>query len=127
MPDPDRGSQYAAGAYRQVLQSLGITVSMSRKGDCRENERSDVSRVDRREGEARHNAPMESINGTVKVECVHGEHFQTRAEARRALVDYIGYYITERRHSCLGNLSPAAFEQRWSGAASPSSAGVSLP
>jgi len=73
----------------------GITVSMSRKGDCWDN------------------APMESANGTVKVECVHGEHFRTRAEAQRALVEYIGYYNTERRHSSLGNLSPAAFEQRW--------------
>ncbi|WP_374692280.1 IS3 family transposase, partial [Accumulibacter sp.] len=44
-----------------------------------------------------------------------------RAEAQQALVEYIGYYNTERRHSSLGNLSPAAFEQRWHGAASPTS------
>ena len=30
----DRGSQYAAGDYRKVLRARGITVSMSRKGDC---------------------------------------------------------------------------------------------
>jgi hypothetical protein len=30
----DRGSQYAAGDYRKVLKARGITVSMSRKGDC---------------------------------------------------------------------------------------------
>jgi transposase InsO family protein len=30
----DRGSQYAAGDYRKVLNARGITVSMSRKGDC---------------------------------------------------------------------------------------------
>ena len=104
----DRGSQYAAGDYRKVLQARGITVSMSRKGDCWDN------------------APMESANGTVKVECVHGEHFRTRAEAERALVEYIGYYNTERRHSSLGNLSPAAFEQRWYGASSRPNAGVTL-
>mgnify|MGYP000863812170 FL=1 len=101
----DRGSQYAAGDYRQVLQARGVTVSMSRKGDCWDN------------------APMESANGTVKVECVHGEHFRTRAEAQQALVEYIGYYNTERRHSSLDNLSPAAFEQRWQGAVSPTRAG----
>jgi len=56
---------------------------------------------------------MESVNGTLKVECVHGEHFQTRAEAQQAIVDYIGYYNTERRHSSLGNLSPVEFERRW--------------
>ena len=104
----DRGSQYAAGDYRKVLWARGITVSMSRKGDCWDN------------------APMESANGTVKVECVHGEHFRTRAAAQQALVEYIGYYNTERRHSSLGNLSPAAFEQRWHGASSPTHAGVTL-
>ena len=100
-PDPglvhhsDRGSQYAANDYRGVLNARGITVSMSRKGDCWDN------------------SPMESANGTVKVECVNDEHFKTRAEAERAIVEYIGYYNTERRHSALGNISPAEFERRW--------------
>jgi putative transposase len=34
MHHSDRGSQYAAGDYRKVLSARGITVSMSRKGDC---------------------------------------------------------------------------------------------
>ena len=91
----DRGSQYAAGDYRKVLAARGITVSMSRKGDCWDN------------------APMESANGTVKVECVHGVDFRTRAEAAQALVEYFGYYNTERIHSSLGYLTPSAFERRW--------------
>lgn len=91
----DRGSQYAAKDYRNKLKARGITVSMSRKGDCWDN------------------APMESVNGTLKVECVHDIHFETRAQARSAIVEYIGYYNTERRHSALGYISPAEFEQRW--------------
>ena len=91
----DRGSQYAAGEYRKVLAARGITVSMSRKGDCWDN------------------APMESANGTVKVECVHGAGFKTRAEAAQALVEYFGYYNTERLHSSLGYLTPSEFERRW--------------
>ena len=91
----DRGSQYASGEYQELLKKYKITPSMSRKGDCWDN------------------APMESANGTFKVECVHGEHFRTRAEAQQALIEYIGYYNTERRHSSLGNLSPAEFERRW--------------
>jgi hypothetical protein len=59
------------------------------------------------------NAPMESLNGTVKVECVHGEHFRTRKQARQAIVEFIGYYNTERRHSSLGYLTPSQFERRW--------------
>ena len=91
----DQGSQYAAHDYRAKLEALGITVSMSRKGDCWDN------------------APMESVNGTLKVECVHDEHFETREQARRAIVEYIGYYNTERRHSALGYITPAEFERRW--------------
>jgi len=91
----DRGSQYAAGDYRKVLAARGITVSMSRKGDCWDN------------------APMESASGTVKVECVHGAGFKTRAEAAQALVEYFGYYNTERIHSSLGYLTPSEFERRW--------------
>jgi transposase InsO family protein len=69
---------------------------------------------------------MESANDTAKVECVHGEHFRTRAEAQQVLVEYIGYYNTERRHSSLGSLSPAAFEHHWYGASSRPTAGVTL-
>jgi putative transposase len=95
MHHSDRGSQYAAKDYRKVLKARGITVSMSRKGDCWDN------------------APMEAFNGTLKVECVHGEHFRTREQARQAILEFIGYYNTERRHSSLGNVPPALYEQRW--------------
>lgn len=91
----DRGSQYAAEDYRKILAARGITVSMSRRGDCWDN------------------APMESANGTLKVECVHGEHFATRAQAHRAILEFIGYYNAERRHSSLGYLTPVQFERRW--------------
>jgi len=97
----DRGSQYAAHDYRGKLEALGITVSMSRKGDCWDN------------------APMESVNGTVKVECVHDRHFETREQARLAIVEFIGYYNTQRRHSSLGNVTPAQFELRWHAGSNP--------
>ena len=91
----DRGSQYAANDYRDVLRARGIMVSMSRKGNCWDN------------------APMESVNGTLKVECVNGEHFETRAQAQHVIIEYIGYYNTQRRHSSLGYVPPAQFERRW--------------
>jgi len=107
MHHSDRGSQYAAKDYRKVLKARGITVSMSRKGDCWDN------------------APMEAFNGTLKVECVHGEHFRTREQARQAILEFIGYYNTERRHSSLGNVSPAVYEQRWHERQQPARAGDS--
>ena len=97
----DRGSQYAAKDYRDKLEALGITVSMSRKADCWDN------------------APMESANGTLKVECVHDMHFETREQACLAIVEYIGYYNTERRHSSLGYITPAEFERRWRAGSNP--------
>ena len=87
--------QYAASDYRKRLAARGITVSMSGKGDCWDN------------------APMESLNGTLKVECVHAQHFATREQARGAIVEFIGYYNTERLHSSLGYMTPAEFEHRW--------------
>jgi putative transposase len=55
---------------------------------------------------------MESVNGTLKVERVHGEHFRTREQARQAIIEYIGYYNTQRRHSSLEYVPPTQFE-RW--------------
>jgi transposase InsO family protein len=97
----DRGSQYAANDYRKKLKARGITVSMSRKGDCWDN------------------APMESANGTFKVECIQDMHFETREQARQAILEYIGYYNTERRHSSLGYITPAEFERRWRAESDP--------
>ncbi len=48
----DRRVQYAAAESRAVLEGRGITLSMSRKGNCYDN------------------APMESANGTLKTERV---------------------------------------------------------
>jgi len=91
----DRGSQYAANHYWQKLKALGVAVSMSRKANCWDN------------------ASMESANGTLKVECAADVHFESREQARLAIVEYIGYYNTKCRHSALGYLSPAKFELNW--------------
>ncbi len=90
----DRGSQYASEAYQWLLQAHGITCSMSRKGNCWDN------------------APMESFFATLKKELIHLEDYATREEARRSLFEYIElFYNRVRRHSALGFMSPAEFEQ----------------
>lgn len=90
----DRGSQYASEAYQQLLTSLGMTCSMSRKGNCWDN------------------APMESFFATLKKELVHHERYKTRADARRSLFEYIEvFYNRIRKHSALGYVSPAQFAQ----------------
>jgi putative transposase len=90
----DRGSQYASEHYQRLLDKHGITCSMSRRGDCWDN------------------APMESFFASLKKELVHDADFATRAEARAALVEYIEvFYNNQRRHSSLGYVSPAEYEQ----------------
>ena len=55
---------------------------------------------------------MESFFASLKKELVHGADFATRAEARAALFEYIEmFYNPKRRHSSLGYLSPAEYEQ----------------
>ena len=91
----DRGSQYASNDYRDALADAGLLASMSRRGDCYDN------------------APVESFFATLKKELVAGEVFYTRRQARREIVDYIeGFYNCWRRHSSLGHISPAAFEEK---------------
>jgi putative transposase len=90
----DRGSQYASAHYQQLLGKHGITCSMSGVGQCWDN------------------APMESFFASLKKELVHHEDYQSRAEARASIVEYIEtFYNPKRRHSALGYLSPAEYEQ----------------
>src|SRR5262245_9423704 len=89
-----RGSQYASEHYQALLARHGITCSMSRRADCWDN------------------APMESFFASLKKELVHDADFATRAEARAAIFEYIEvFYNNQRRHSSLGYVSPAEYEQ----------------
>ena len=64
-----------------------------------------------RRGNCYDNAVMESFFSTVKSEL--GERFDSYGEAKMELFDYIEvFYNQRRRHSTLGQISPAAFERR---------------
>ena len=89
----DQGSPYASEDYRATLTAHGMLGSMSRRGDCYDN------------------AVMESWFSTVKLEL--GEHFESCGQAKMELFDYIEvFYNQRRRHSTLGQISPAEFERR---------------
>jgi putative transposase len=92
----DRGSQYCAYEYRQILDSRGILVSMSRRGNCYDN------------------APMESFWGILKQELVYHRHFTTRQEAMREIREYIEvFYNRQRIQAKLGYLSPVAYAKQF--------------
>jgi transposase InsO family protein len=89
----DQGSTYASEDYRQRLEAHGIACSMSRRGNCYDN------------------AVMESWFSTVKTD--EAVRFESYAHAKEALFDYIEvFYNQRRRHSTLGQISPAEFERR---------------
>jgi putative transposase len=54
-----------------------------------------------------------SSRGPLKEELIHRQSWATRAQARRAIVDYIEVFYNRRRlHSSLGYLCPAEYEAR---------------
>lgn len=92
----DRGTQYCAHDYRAIQLQFGMKTSMSRKGNCYDN------------------APMENFWGTLKNESLHRYRFNTREEAASVVREYTEiFYNRQRRHSRLGNLSPADFEKNY--------------
>jgi putative transposase len=91
----DQGSQYAAFAFGQRCQTLGVRPSMGSRGDAYDN------------------AMAESFFSTLECECLAKHRFTSHTEARLILFRYIeGWYNPHRRHSALGQRSPLAFEQR---------------
>jgi putative transposase len=91
----DRGSQYASEDYNKVLEEHGITPSMSRKGNCWDN------------------ACSETLFGSLKVERLHGQQFETIREAKDETIAWLLWYNRTRMHSTLHYVSPMQFEQAW--------------
>ncbi len=89
----DQGIEYAAHDYRDLLESAGMTRSMSRKGNPLDN------------------ATVESFFHTLKAELVHQQTFDNEIEAVARMVEYIEFYNRDRLHSGLGYQSPARYER----------------
>jgi putative transposase len=92
----DRGVQYASDAYQSVLKAAGMTVSMSRKGNCWDN------------------SVMERFWGSLKSERTDGKVYRTREEAKADVINYFEmFYNCKRLHSTLGYVSPMQFENQF--------------
>ena len=91
----DRGSQYASQPFQQMLREYGVQCSMSRKGNCWDN------------------ACSETLFGSLKVERLHGQKFETRRQAKDEVLPWLFWYNRKRLHSTLQYQSPVEYEQNW--------------
>ncbi len=98
----DRGTQYTSLAFGRRCREAGIVASMGSVGDAYDN------------------AVAESFFATLETELIDRTSWRTRADARLAVLDFIeAWYNPHRRHSFIGQLSPAEFERRYRSAQPP--------
>ena len=89
----DRGSEYTAFAFRQLLDSLNVVQSFSKKGYPFDN------------------ACCESFFKYLKKERTNRRTYRTFEELRLDIFDYIeGFYNNRRPHGSLGYLTPNEME-----------------
>lgn len=84
----DRGCQYCSHEYVKRLQERGLRISMTEQDHCAEN------------------ALAERVNGILKQEYYLDCHFETLAQARRAVHQAIELYNSRRPHRSLGMQTP---------------------
>jgi putative transposase len=90
----DRGVQYTSLSFGKRLEDEGLVPSMGQVGSAYDN------------------ALAEPFIATLKTELLYGSSWPTRQVVRTAIFEYIeSFYNTRRRHSALGHLSPAEFEE----------------
>ena len=92
----DQGTQYTSIAFGLRCREARVRPSMGSVGDAYDN------------------ALCESFFATLECELLDRKRFQTQAEAKMAVFDFIeGFYNPRRRHSSLGQVSPVNFERRY--------------
>ena len=90
----DRGVQYAANDFQDLLEDNKVVSSMGRKGNCWDN------------------ACVESFFGSLKNEWVRGEIYESFDDGKKDIFNYIEmFYNRKRRHASLGYVSPVVYEE----------------
>jgi len=85
----DRGCQYASQEYVSLLKQYGIRISMTERGDPKDN------------------AQAERINSTMKNELFRGIVFKTIAEVKSAVTMAVDFYNNERPHMSIDMMTPS--------------------
>lgn len=87
----DRGFQYTSLVFKNMLETAGITQSMSRVGRCIDN------------------GPMECFWGLLKSEKYYLNRYETYEQIQAAIDEYIQFYNSKRYQKRLNGLSPLEF------------------
>ena len=96
----DRGTQYTSFSFRQLLDSLNVVQSFSKKGHPYDN------------------AVMECFFRYLKHEETNRRNYHNQDELRKSLFKYIdGYYNSRRPHGSLSYLTPNQVEDQYFGRA----------
>jgi putative transposase len=88
----DRGSQYTSIDYTQTLADHGVLASVGSVGDAYDN------------------ALAESFVDSFKTELITDRVWRSRSQLELAVVEYLGWFNTDRIHHALGDRPPAEFE-----------------
>lgn len=98
----DQGSQFVSLAFGQEARKAKIARSMVQVGSAYDN------------------AVAETFFATLKKELIHRQSWPKKQELRSEVFEFIeGFYNRKRKHSYLGWLSPADFENRASPVLNP--------
>ncbi len=87
----DRGFQYINTKFRDKLDKINATQSMSRIGRCIDN------------------GPMEGFWGILKSEMYYLNKFHTYESLEQAIYDYIEFYNTKRLQKKLKGMDPIEY------------------
>ena len=91
----DQGSNYMSHEFTGLLNILGVTKSISRKGNPYDN------------------ACMESLFSHMKAEETKRRDYQTYQELKESIINYIKFYNEQRPHKSLGYLTPLQYEEKY--------------
>jgi|TARA_E500000178_G_scaffold356029_1_gene431179 putative transposase len=96
MVHSDQGSQYGSADYLAFMKEHNLVSSMSRAGNCHDN------------------AVAESFFATIKKRIVKRKIYSTREDAKAEIFNFIEmFYNPKKRHSHIGSVSPAKFEEAY--------------
>lgn len=90
----DHGAQYTSKAFAEACAAAGVRQSMGAVGSSADN------------------SLAEAFSASLKREILPAHGWPNIHQARLKVFRWLTFYNTRRRHSALGHLSPAEYEQR---------------